>query len=70
MKRDNNVIRITNTETGEVRYFTKDTYVQIYIRCSQAAMPLIKAGKSRSYANYKYEIVDGGELKYKDINIL
>lgn len=70
MKRDNNVIRITNTETGEVRYFTKDTYVQIYISCSQTAMPLIKAGKSRAYANYKYEIVDGGELKYKDINIL
>ncbi len=70
MKKNNNVIRITNTETGEIKYFTKDTYVQNYIGCSQTSMPLIKAGKSRNYANFKYEIVDGGEIKYKDINIL
>lgn len=70
MKKNNNVIRITNLENGEVKYFTKDSYVQIHIGCTQTAMPLIKAGKSRVYANYKYEIVDGGELKYKEINIL
>ena len=70
MKKNNNVIKITNLENGEVKYFTKDTYVQIYIGCTQTAMPLIKAGRSRVYANYKYEIVDGGELKYKEINIL
>ena len=70
MKKDNNVIRITNMETGEIKYFTKDTYVQNYIGCSQTAMPLIKAGKSRQYSYIKYEIVDGGEIKYKDINIL
>ena len=46
MKRDNNIIRLTNSETGEVFYFTKDYYVQICIGCTQSAMPLIKVGKS------------------------
>lgn len=68
MKRDNNVIQITNTETGEVHYFTKDTYVQHCIGCTQSAMPLIKAGKSVRFPQWKYEIVDGGEIKYKYIN--
>lgn len=70
MKKDNNIIRITNNETGEVKYFTKDTYVQNYVGCSQTAMPLIKAGKSRDYRHIKYELVDGAEIKWGDINIL
>lgn len=70
MKKDNNVIRITNLETGEVRYFTKDHYVMLYVGCSQAAMPTIKAGRSRDFSNIKYDIVDGSDIKYKDINIL
>ena len=70
MKKDNNVIQITNNETGEVKYFTKDTYVQNYIGCSQTAMPLIKAGKSKQYSYIKYEIVDGSEILYKYINII
>lgn len=68
MKRDNNIIKVTNTKTGEVRYFLKDTYVQYWIGCSQTAMPLIKGGRSRDYAYIKYEITDGSEVKYKDIN--
>ena len=35
--------------TGEVKYFTKDTYVQNCIGCTQSAMPLIKANKLASY---------------------
>lgn len=70
MKKDNNVIQITNEENGEVKYFTKDTYVQNYIGCSQTAMPLIKAGRSKQYSHIKYDIVDGSLILYKDINIL
>ena len=70
MKKDNNVIQITNNETGEVKYFTKYTYVQNYIGCSQTAMPLIKAGRSKQYSHIKYDIVDGSMILYKDINIL
>ena len=70
MKKDNNVIKITNLKNNEVRYFTKEYYVMIYIGCSQAAMPNIKAGKSRDFSHIKYEIVDGGNIMYKDINIL
>lgn len=68
MKRDNNVIRLTNSETGEVYYFTKDYYVQICIGCTQSAMPLIKVGKSVRFPQWKYEIVDGSNILYKDIN--
>ena len=49
MKRDNNIIRLTNSETGEVFYFTKDYYVQICIGCTQSAMPLIKVGTVFAY---------------------
>ena len=69
-KYSNDLIQITNNETGEVKYFTKDTYIQNYIGCSQTAMPLIKAGRSKQYSHIKYEIIDGSEIKYKDINIL
>ena len=70
MKRDNNLIQITNTQTGEVRYFTKDSYAQSYIGCSVTAMPAIKGNKSRDFKHIKYELIDGSEIKYKDINIL
>lgn len=70
MKKNNNIIKITNTENGEIRYFTKDTYIQNYIGCSQTAMPLIKAGRSRQYSHIKYEIVDGSMILWKDINII
>lgn len=69
-KFNNDLIKITNLQNGEVRYFTKDAYIQIYIGCSQAAMPAIKAGRSRDYAYIKYEICDGSEIKWKDINII
>lgn len=68
MKKDNNLIRITNSETGEVKYFTKDTYVQNYIGCTQASLPSIKAGTSKKFTAYKYDIVEGSEIKWKDIN--
>lgn len=68
MKRDNNIIRVTNEQTGEVRYFTKDYYVMIWTGASQAALPLIKSGASRKFPHIKYKIVDGSEVKYKDIN--
>lgn len=70
MKRNNNLIKISNIETGEVRYFTKDSYVQHYVACSQSAVTAIKTGKSRDYTYIKYEIVDGSNIKYKDINII
>lgn len=68
MKRDNYLIKITNTENGEVKYFTKDNYVLVYIGASQGALAGIKSGNSRDFSKFKYEIVDGSEIKYKDIN--
>lgn len=70
MKTNNNVIKVTNEQTGEVRYFTKDHYVMLWTGASQAALPLIRCGTSRKFPHIKYEIVDGSEIKYKDINII
>ncbi len=68
MKRDNNLIKLTNLKTGECNYFTNDSYVMVYIGCSQGALPQIKSGKSLKFPNWKYEIVDASEIKWKDIN--
>lgn len=68
MKKDNNLIRITNSETGEVFYFTKDYCIKMRIGCTQSAMPLIKDGNSVCLHQWKYEIVDGSNILYKDIN--
>lgn len=70
MKTNNNLIKITNLDTGEFRYFTKDSYVQAYIGCSVTALLQVRGNKSLKYGNYKYEIVDGSEIKYKNINII
>ena len=68
MKRDNNLIKVTNLKTGEYKYFTNDSYVMVYIGCSQGAIPQIKSGKSLKFPNWKYEIVDGSNILYKNIN--
>lgn len=70
MKKDNFLIKITNEDTGEYRYFTKDSYVQAWTGCSVTALLQIRGNKSLKYSNYKYELVDGSEIKWKDINIL
>lgn len=70
MKIDNRLIKITNKDSGEYRYFTKDSYVQLYIGCSQSSIPQIKTGATLKYKNWKYELVDGSQIKWKDINIL
>ncbi len=70
MKYDNNLIKITNTETGEFRLFTKDSYVCNYIGCSNTALAQIKGGTSLKYRKFKYEFIDGSEIKWKDINKL
>ena len=68
MKKDNYLIKITNEDTGEYRYFTKDSYVQAWTGCSVTALLQIGGNKSLKYSNYKYEIVDGSNILYKDIN--
>lgn len=70
MKKNQNLIKVTNEDTGEYRYFTKDSYVMAWIGCSVTALLQIRGNKSLKYSNYKYEIVDGSEIKWKDINIL
>lgn len=70
MKQNNNLIKISNILTGEVKYFTKDSYVREHIGCSISALTQIKSGGSPKYQNWKYQIIDGSEIKYKDINIL
>lgn len=68
MKRDNNLIKITNNVTGESRYFTKDIYVCKWIGCSTSSLIGITSNNSRKYPDWKYEIVDGSNILYKDIN--
>ena len=68
MKRDNNLIKITNMKTGESRYFTKDSIAQSWIGASQSTMVGIKANNSNKFDYIKYEIVDGSEILYKNIN--
>lgn len=68
MKRDDFLIRITNTETGEFKYFTKDTYAQSWIGCSLTALQQIKTDTSLKYKKWKYDLIDGAEIKYKYIN--
>lgn len=68
MKRDNNLIRITNTKTNESRYFTKDSIAMGWIGCSLTSMPLVKSNNSPKFNYIKYEIVDGSNILYKDIN--
>lgn len=68
MKRDNNLIKITNNKTGESRYFTKDSIAMSWIGCSLSSMQLIKGNNSPKFNYIKYELVDGSNILYKDIN--
>ena len=68
MKKDNNLIKVTNKVTGEARYFTKDIYVCKCIGCSTTSLIGIISNNSRKYPEWKYEIVDGSNILYKDIN--
>lgn len=68
MKYSNGLIKITNTLTGEYRYFTKDSIAQAWIGASQSTMVGIKANNSTKFNYIKYEIVDGSNVLYKDIN--
>ena len=70
MKKNNNLIKITNTFNNEIKYFTIESYVMKYIGCSQGALPLVRRNNSRAYKGYLYEIVDGSNIMYKDINNL
>ena len=68
MKRDNNLIKITNKVTGEARYFTKDFYVCKWVGCTTTSLTGIISNNSRKYPDWKYEIIDGSNILYKDIN--
>lgn len=68
MKKNNNLIRVTNKVTGEARYFTKDFYVCKWIGCSPTSLIGITSNNSRKFPDWKYEIVDGSNILYKDIN--
>ena len=68
MNKENNLIKITNNVTGEARYFTRDIYVCKWIGCSVTSLSGIIANNSRKYTKWKYEIVDGSNILYKDIN--
>ena len=68
MKKDNNLIKVTNKVTGEARYFTRDFYVCKWVGCTATSLTGIISNNSRKYSNWKYEIVDGSNILYKDIN--
>ena len=54
--------------TTEARYFKRDIYVCKWIGCSVTSLSGIIANNSRKYAKWEYEIVDGSNILYKDIN--
>ena len=68
MKKNNNLIRVSNKVTGEARYFTKDFYVCKWIGCSPTSLIGITSNNSRKFPDWEYEIVDGSNILYKDIN--
>ena len=68
MKKDNNLIKVTNKVTGEARYFTKDFYVCKWVGCTTTSLTGIISNNSRKYHDWKNEIVDGSNILYKDIN--
>ena len=71
MKRDNNLIVITNLQTGEKKYFTKDKYVMEWIGCSDKALPTIKSNSSSKFSRfYKYSVEDCSKVKWEDIDNL
>ena len=71
MKRDNNLIVITNLQTGEKKYFTKDKYMMEWIGCSDKALPTIKSNSSSKFSRfYKYSVEDCSKVKWEDIDNL
>ena len=68
MKRDNNLIQITNNKTGEIRYFTKNSRAQAWIGCSQPAMMMVIGNRCPKYNFIRYEIVDGAKVLYENID--
>lgn len=68
MKRDENLICVTNKDTGESRFFTKDAYAALWIGCSPAGLNLIKVGSTRKFPQWQYEIKYAGDILWKDIN--
>lgn len=66
-KKNNCLIKITSPE-GEVKYFTCDRLACMFIGCSTTAFIGIKSGNVKKFNGWKYDYVDGGEIKLKDID--
>lgn len=65
MKRNNDLIKVTNLKTKEVWWCTKTTYAGKVIGCSPAGV-----FAERYKDNFRVEIIDGSEVKWKDINMI
>lgn len=63
MKRDNNLIKVTNLKTNEVWWCTKTTYASRIMNCTPASVFLDKYKD-----DFNVVLVDGSEVKWKDIN--
>ena len=60
------IIVITNLQTGEKKYFTKDKYVMELIGCSDKALPTIKSNSSSKFSRfYKYWLKIVAKLNWK-----
>lgn len=71
MKRDNNLIVVTDLKNGKKKYFTKDKYVCEFIGCSSIALPKVKANKSDKFSkDWRYGIEDCSDIQWKDIDNL
>ena len=71
MKRNNNLIVITNLNNGTKKYFTKDKYVCEWIGCSDKALPTDKNNTSLKFSrDWKYSIEDCSKVKWEDIDNL
>lgn len=74
-KIDNNLFKVFNTKTGVEHYFTSLHRVAQYIGVDRTAVLLVYERSCRrnelecTFKNdWKISVVDGSDIKYKDIN--
>ena len=70
MKENNDLFKVTNKSTGEIRYYRKRQGVMWLTGLQASHQRLIERGliKGKKGANWDIEIVDGSEVMWKDID--
>lgn len=68
-KKDNNLIKVTLSD-GTIHYFTSTNRVAKYVNSVQSVIEYHMRRNNGEFKSIgaKFEIVDGSNVKYKDIN--